>query len=333
MEKQHIFARYLTRAQKNLNPSTSNGRLPRNILLEAFSHADIHLVRNDAQDIWEEMITNFKFKLSAEDILDWLKVNLPTSFGDVIEHVTLPAEQRSRTSGKKLTSLATFQQSPDELAQRAMIQSILKNKVHLAFVFRTYGCGSGIISGTDLCHALRQSPFDVTLSDAALWKFVCQIVSMDPSDPPSSVFLRYNEVLNYLESEYGKLSPPLSATLQSSIRHKLEQSRYIQGIPDRVLGHLQILRQRLRNIQQRGTVTSWEGIPDMCSIREFIALLQSIDMNITAEEANHIWAESRKNRTDENSWNFLGSSHDDGMKAISIGSGLTYLDSLLRSSG
>lgn len=330
IEKRSYFAQYLIKAEKDQRQSVSNGRFPRTKLFEAFAQADIYLVKNDAQDIWDEIAATFKLELKVSDILSWLMVDLP-SIDEIPENLS-PTQQKIRVNTKLSSPLGSFQQSTDDLALREMIQSILKNKVHLAYVFRTYGSGSGIISGTDLCHALRQPPFNVVLSDKSLWKFICQIVTMDPAAPSSSVFLRYNEVVKYLEAEYGKLIPPASFTIQSSLRKKLEKSRYIQGIPDRVLGHLQILRTRLRNIQQRGATTSWEGIPDMCSIREFISLLQSIDLNITTEEADHLWAESRKNRTENSTWNFLTGSHDDGMKAISIGSALVYLDSLLRSS-
>jgi hypothetical protein len=69
----------------------------------------------------------------------------------------------------------------------------------------------------------------------------------------------------------------------------------------------------------------------MCSVREFVALLQSIDLEISLEEADLIWAESRKSGSEESSWNFLTGSGDDGVRAISIGAGLAFLESLLTS--
>jgi hypothetical protein len=340
------FARSLMRAEKTRIALAGLETLPRGVLLEALASFAIHLSRTDAQDLWDEITASCKGHLRAADILRWLGVEVPSPESDdraepiaPLEPTPSPSPQDFLIAPRKAISLASFhsptprdsvsRHSPPWLLQ--VIQSLLKHKSHLAFTFRSCGGGSGIISAADLCHALRQPPFQVALDDNALWQFVYRIASMDPSVPPASVFLRYSEVVNYLEAELQRLFPSASSSLSSSLRQKLEQSRYVQGIPSRVVGHLQILRQRLRNLQQRGAVTSWEGVPDMCSVREFVALLQSIDLEISLEEADLIWAESRKSGSEESSWNFLTGSGDDGVRAISIGAGLAFLESLLTS--
>jgi hypothetical protein len=339
--KRALFAQSLLRAERVLMTSRSPSSLPRGALLEALACADIHLTRLDAQDIWDEMATALRQQLKGVEVLQWLEVEIPVA-EPTEPGLTTPLSgdsqpRRSTTLGsyRDLNHNAVLRDSSDANRTSPRLQtirSLLRNKAHLAFVFRSYGCGSGIVSGADLCHALRQVPFEITLDDTSLWAFVCQMVSIPPTSPPSSVFLRYNEVIDYLESELGSLSPSVSTTLQASLRQKLEASRYIQGNPERVVGHLQILRQRLKNIQQRGSATSWEGVPDMCSIREFLSLLQTIDLTLSVEEAELIWEASRKNRSEESSWNFLTGSADDGVKAISIGAGLMYLRSLLTTS-
>jgi hypothetical protein len=313
--------------------------LPRGALFEALACAEIHLSKNDSQDIWDEMATALRHQMKGAEILQWLEVDIPHT--DLCEADALQPQPSPTPVGdsqaRRSTTLASYRDSILQDSSRVeeaspllkTIRSLLRNKAHLAFVFRSCGCGSGIVSGADLCQALRQIPFEITLDDISLWAFVCQIVSMPPTSPPSSVFLRYNEVIDYLESELRHLSPSTSTTLQTSLIQKLKSSRSIQGNPERVLGHLQILRQRLKNIQQRGAATSWEGVPDMCSIREFLSLLQTIDLPLSLEEAELVWEESRKNRSEESSWNFLTGSADDGVKAISIGAGLMYLRSLI----
>lgn len=323
-------------AETNRVASSSLESLPRGVLLEALASVDIHLPRNEAQDLWDEITANCKGHLKAVDILLALKISSGES--DEETQRMAPHPPQEFVAPRKSISLASFHfpthpvesVPPPWLIQ--VIQSLLKHKAHLAFTFRSCGGGSGIISAADLYNALRQPPFQISLDDKALWQFVYVVASMDISVPPASVFLRYGEVVNYLEEELRRLTPTASMSLNSSLRQKLQQSRYIQGIPSRVVGHLQILRQRLRNIQQRGTVTSWEGVPDMCSVREFVTLLQSIDLQISLEEADFVWSESRKNGSGESSWNFLTGSRDDGVKAISIGAGLAFLESVLTSS-
>ena len=314
-------------AETNRIASSGLESLPRGVLLEALASVEIHLSRNDAQDLWDEITANCKDYLKAVDILQWLGVKIPSGESDEETYRIAPQEF---VAPRKSISLASFHfpthpvesAAPSWLIQ--VIQSLLKHKAHLAFTFRSCGGGSGIISAVDLYNALRQPPFQISLDDKTLWQFVYLVASMDTSVPPASVFLRYGEVVNYLEEELRRLTPTASMSLNSSLRQKLQQSRYIQGIPSRVVGHLQILRQRLRNIQQRGSATSWEGVPDLCSVREFVTLLQSIDLQISLEEADLIWSESRKNGSEE--------SRDDGVRAISIGAGLAFLESLLNSS-
>jgi hypothetical protein len=352
------FARTLLRAERDRIASPGLETLPRGLLLEALSSFDINLSRKDAEDLWDEITSSSTDGLTAVAILRWLGVEVPslelepetTEAAEPFSPFTTPPpashvdplhEESATVAPRKTVSLGSFHSSTpsrESLPRNSplqpslllpALQTLLKHKAQLAFTFRSCGGGSGIISAADLCQALRQPPFQLCLDHPTLWQLVYRMAGMEPLVPPASVFLRYEEVVIYLETELRRLSPSASASLTLSLRQKLEQSRYILGIPSRVVGHLQILRQRLRNLQQRGAATSWEGVPDLCSVREFVALLQSIDLEISLEEADLIWAESRKSGSEEASWNFLTGSRDDGVRAISIGAGLAFLETVL----
>lgn len=356
--------------QIELNSDKVTKTLPRQVLREAFIVSNIHVTNNDVDNFWDEMLTNIKSPVGALEMIHWMgldfivdEINQNQTQEVVVNshnnrnnsiNSTLQSQQyqsQQLLQKKQPISLSSFQDnlSPSSTttttttnsslssltlnSRLEVIQCILKNKAHLAFIFRTYGSGSGIVTGSDLCHALRQAPFSISLNDSSLWNLIYDIALVDLNTPKSSIFLRYNEVISYLEEEYERLTPSNHTKLQNSIKNKLIRSAYIRGSSKNLLSQLQILRQRLKVSQQRGMVTSWEGIPDMCSVREFITLCQTIDLMFTIEEVELIRLESRKIKTEEYSWNFItGSSsngNDSGVKAVSIGGALSFLETLL----
>lgn len=209
------------------------------------------------------------------------------------------------------TPLTSLHQSDDPSPQdsrnnasRRAIERILHNKAHLAFVFRSHGSGSGMMSGVSLFESLRRDPFNIDMDDASLWSFICKMALTDDRANKSTVYLRYTDAINYLESNRDRSASSALVLMSTALRDKLIKSKYIAGDRSQLIGQLHILRQRLKTSRQRGAVVTWEGFPDVCSPHEFMTLLNTVDVSLSLAEAELIYDEIRKDMASQNSTQF-----------------------------
>jgi hypothetical protein len=164
------------------------------------------------------------------------------------------------------------------------VNLLLNSKPQLALLFRRLGGGTGTVKGQDLSDALRASPFLLPLSTILTWTFVCNIAGVSDMTPPALVFLRFNDIVRYLDN-YTSMTIAKNESMEiQSIRKKLKSSYILKGNKDLIIGSNNNLRQRLRNMRTRGQVTSWEGLPDIVSHNEFLKLMLTVDLTLTHEE-------------------------------------------------
>ena len=162
-----------------------------------------------------------------------------------------------------------------EVAYKETLSKLLSDRAELAHVFRRISSGSGLGKGKDVCEALLRPPFSVPMSEQSMWKMVCQMAGVDQSASPARVYLRFNDVITYLENEAEMYLKPKEDPLKTSIISKLCSCKNIYGRKSEIIGQSHLLRTRLRHLRQRGSVTSWDAVPDVCYPQEFCQLMES----------------------------------------------------------
>ena len=106
---------------------------------------------------------------------------------------------------------------------------------------------------------------------------------------PARVYLRFNDAIAFLEREAAELLQPEQDPRRVSIQQKLQTCRHVRGSALDMNEQSHLLRSRLRHIRQRGSVTSWDAVPDICYPQEFSQLMESISLCFTQEEIIYIY--------------------------------------------
>ena len=174
-------------------------------------------------------------------------------------------------------------------AYKAAINGLLHQRPQLAHAFRRISIGSGLGKGEDVCETLQMPPFNVPLSHDETWDLVCHAAGVDRNTLPARVYLRFNDLISYLEDESKVYLQPKIDKRRASIQLKLRQCSKIRGNAQQMIEQFALLRTRLRHIRQRGTVTSWDAVPDICYPQEFVHLMESIGLCFTQEEIIYIY--------------------------------------------
>ena len=181
----------------------------------------------------------------------------------------------------------------DVEAIKAAILDLTKHRANIAFLFRKLSLpGSRIVDYSIKCRsfadALLQPPVELKLSRWQAWKLVCQIcgnISIH-SDFDTATIL-FSDVMKYLElCQVGGLEAQLIPQILSE---KLYLSNTVKGDRIRLLAQTPVLRQRVRQQQERrGAIGgSWEGprAADSLTAQDVRNLLSTIDVDLTAHEA------------------------------------------------
>jgi hypothetical protein len=174
-------------------------------------------------------------------------------------------------------------------AYKMALTSLLRDRPQLAHAFRRISNGSGLGRGEDVCDALLRPPFSINLSEDEVWNLVCRMAGVDRFTLPARVYLRFNDVISFLEREAAIHLQPKHDPRQVSIQKKLEACKNVRGSKIEMMEQSHILRTRLRHIRQRGAVTSWDAVPDICYPQEFTKLMESIGLILTQDEVIFVY--------------------------------------------
>lgn len=215
-----------------------------------------------------------------------------------------------------------------EQRKEESVRILLKNKPQFAFVFRRLGQGSGAIKGKALVDTLLAAPFYLPMSYQEAWEFVCALAGVKPTVRESLVVLRYEDAMKYLENYLANVTAGEKYRTIQQLKYKLHRSGDVRGDRIRLYALTSLLRQRLKNMRMKGNVSTWEGVPEICSSHEFIYLLSSIGVEITQPDFLCIL----KCMEEKNGKGINSNLMDNETKEIHLGQAIDFMCGLLNGS-
>jgi hypothetical protein len=163
----------------------------------------------------------------------------------------------------------------------------------LAIAFRNLS-GGGKVHCPKIAQALLNPPFSLgsgapapLLSQSDAEELICLAARIGRNGvsgaelpaPPRLTYLSYRQLLDFLDQHRTNTG----TVIFESVRKKLHESATIRGDRLRLLGSVQQLRMRLKNLNCRGSF-SWISNPDYCSEEVLFRLLESLQIHLTKEE-------------------------------------------------
>lgn len=300
--------------------SPQSGILERNALKTILSFFGLNLSVSDSQNLWTEICSEVKDLRNVNELCKWLRLPIvgdadgdqnrtaPSRSENRLEahpsnhdswNPTVPSTSASASVGPNvdgrsngpdtLASALSDDDIDDDLALfESSVKILQRCKPELALLFRRLGGSTGTVRGSDVVHPFMHPPFTLPLNSDTCHRFVCRIAKVSLVTPPDLIYLRFNDIMNYLDVFQMNMIIHAEPREFVNIREKLRCSYIIKGKTELLISSLSNLRSRLRNMRTKGQVSSWEGLPDVVSINEFMKLMMTVDVRLTHEEIEFI---------------------------------------------